>query len=97
MTSSGPDKVVLEIDEIRIQPFLKPGVNGTFSEGKYMIWSRKSGLFFDPFVNAMGRRPYCPSRMEVSYCTFGFGAIIRRDLLTLPRDSPRDNLYACVI
>ena len=23
----------------------------------------------------MGRRPYCPSRMEVSYCTFGFGAI----------------------
>lgn len=36
MTSSGPDpdKVVLEIDEIRIQPFLKYEVNGTFSEGK---------------------------------------------------------------
>ena len=37
----------------------------------------------------MGRRPYWPSRMEVSYCTFGFGAIIRRDLrtLSLRRDS----------
>ena len=34
-------------------------------------------------VNAMGRRPYYKSRMEVSHCTFGFGAIIRRDLHTL--------------
>ena len=57
------------------------------------------GSLFDPCVNAIGRRPYCPSRMEVSYCTFGFGAIIRRDLrtLSLPRDSPRDNQFACVI
>ena len=32
---------------------------------------------FDPCVNAMGRRPYWPSRpsrLQVSYCTFGFGA-----------------------
>ena len=34
------------------------------------IWS-----LFDSYVNAMGRWPYWPSRMEVSYCTFGFGAI----------------------
>ena len=39
------------------------------------------------------------SSMEVSCCTFGFGAIIRRDLctLSLPRDSPCDNQYACAI
>ena len=51
-----------------------------------------SESLFDPCVNAMGWRPYCPSRMEVSYCTFGFGAIIRRDLrtLSLPHDSSRD-------
>ena len=36
-----------------------------------------------PCVNTMGQRPYYPSRMEMSYCTFGFGAIIRRDLRTL--------------
>ena len=49
---------------------------------------------FETRVNAMGRRPYWPSRMAVSYCTFGVVAIIRRDLrtLSLPRDSPRDNL-----
>ena len=36
---------------------------------------------------------------RLSYCTLGFGAITRRDLriLSLPHDSPRDNLYACVI
>ena len=47
----------------------------------------------------MGRRPYCPSRMEVNYCTFGFGAIIRCDLRTfsLLRDSPCNNQHACVI
>ena len=57
------------------------------------------GSLFDPCVNAMGQRPYCPSRMKVSYCTFGFGVIIRCDLLTssLPHDSLRDNQYACVI
>ena len=58
------------------------------------IWS-----LFDPCVNAIGWRPYCPSRMEVSYCTFRFGVIIRRNLrtLSLPRDSLRDNQCACVI
>ena len=56
-------------------------------------------FFFDPCVNTMEWRPYCPSRMEVSYCTFRFGAIIRRDLctLSLPHDSPPDNQYACLI
>ena len=34
-----------------------------------------SGLFLTR-VNATGQRPHWPSRMEVSYCTFGFGAII---------------------
>ena len=61
---------------------------------KREIWS-----LFAPCINAMGRQPYCPSCMEGSYCTFGLGAIIRRDLRTLLllRDSPRDNQYACVI
>ena len=44
-----------------------------------MIKSRnlKGGIrsLFDPCVNATTRQPYFPSRMEVSYCTFGFGAI----------------------
>ena len=37
--------------------------------------------------------------MEVSNCTFGFCAIIQRDLriLLLLNDSPRDNRYACMI
>ena len=30
-----------------------------------------TGSLFDNCVNAMRRRPYWPSRMEVSYCTFG--------------------------
>ena len=34
-------------------------------------------------VNPMGQRPYWPSHMEESFCTFGFGAIIRRHLRTL--------------
>ena len=57
------------------------------------------GSLLTPVLTAMGWRPYWPSRMEVSYCTFGFGAIIWRDLRTLllPRNSPRDNLYACMI
>ena len=33
----------------------------------------KIGSLFDPCVNAMGWRPYWPSHMEASYCTFGFG------------------------
>ena len=54
------------------------------------------GSLFAPCVNAMGRRPYCSSRMVVSYCTFGFGAVIQRDLctLSLPCDSPCCNQYA---
>ena len=52
--------------------------------------------FFDPCVNAMGQRPYCLSRIEANYCTFGFGVIIRRDLrtLSLQHDSSRNNLFA---
>ena len=43
----------------------------------------------------MGRWPYCLSRMEVNYCTFGFGVIIQCDLctLSLPRDSPHGPLF----
>ena len=54
---------------------------------------------FDPYVNVMERRPYCSSRMEVNYCIFGFGAIIRHDVrtLSLPRDSSLNDQYACVI
>ena len=54
------------------------------------------GSLVDPCVKAMGRRPCWPSRMEESYCTFGFGAIIWRDLrtLSLPRDSQCNNLYS---
>ena len=51
------------------------------------------GFLFDPCVNAMWQ-----PRMKVSYCTFGFGTIIRRDPRTsLLRDSLCDNQYACVI
>ena len=76
-----------------------PGISHTDLEQTQGILKGESGLFFDPCVNAMAWRPYCPSCMEVSYCTFGFDAFIRRDLrtLSLPRDSPRDNQYACVI
>ena len=40
----------------------------------------KGGIksLFDPCVNAMGRRAYQPSHMEMSYCTFGFGVNIQR-------------------
>ena len=43
--------------------------------------------------------PYWLSRTEVRYCTFGLGTIIWRNLRTfsLLRDSPRNNLYLCVI
>ena len=58
-------------------------------------FKRGVGSVFDNCVNAMGRRPYWPSRMEVSYCTLGFGAIIQCDLRI--SSLPRDNLYACVI
>ena len=36
---------------------------------------RGNWVSFDHCVNAVGRRPYCSSRMEVSYCILGFGAI----------------------
>ena len=77
-------------------------VEDTHTHSFYPLKPRnlKGGIrsLFDPFVNAMGPGPW-PSRMEVSYCTFGFGAIIQGDLrtLSLPCDSPRSNLYACVI
>ena len=64
-------------------------------KGRLTLRNLKGGILslFDPCVNAMGQRPYWPSRMEVSYCTFRFGANILRNLRTLssPRDSTRDN------
>ena len=56
------------------------------------------GSNFDPCFNTMGRWPYLLSRIEVSYCTFGFAAITRRDqrILSFPRDSQLNNPYACV-
>ena len=55
------------------------------------------GSLFDPCVNTMGQRPYWLSRTEVSYCTSGFGGIIWSNLrtLSLPRDSPCNNLSPC--
>ena len=38
------------------------------------------GFIFEPCVNAVGWRPSWRSRMVVSYCTCGFGAVIQRDL-----------------
>ena len=72
------------------------GIKFSWMQG---ISKGESGLFCDPCVNAIGRRPYWRLRVETSYCTFGFGVIIRGDLLklSLPRVLPRDNLYACVI
>ena len=40
-----------------------------------MTLKRGNRVSFWPLCNAMGRRPYWSSRMEVSYCTFAFGAI----------------------
>ena len=71
----------------------------SFTTKEFKNLKRRIGSLFDPCVNAMGRRPCWPSHMEQSYCTFGFGAIIRRDLRisSLSRDSLRDNVYAYVI
>ena len=55
---------------------------------------------FHPCVNAMEQRPYWRSCMDLGYCTFGFGAIIRRDLLAfllLPHNSPPDDRYTRMI
>ena len=62
------------------------------------IWKGALGLFLTR-VKAMEWQPYWPSHMEVSYCTFGFGAIIQRDLhkLSLPCVSLCDYLCACMI
>ena len=69
-------------------------------EHEYQTRNFKEGMGspFGPYVNAMRRRLYSPSRMEVRYFSFGFGAIIRRDLRTLavPCDSQRDNHYAFI-
>ena len=60
---------------------------------------RGNRISFDHCVIAMGSGHIARQVWEVSYRTFGFGAIIRRDLrtLSLPRDSPRDNQYAFTI
>ena len=57
------------------------------------------GCLFGPCVNAMGRLPHWRSRMEVSYCTCGFCAVIQRDQLkvSLQRILTRNNLNVCVI
>ena len=70
-----------------------------FNIGYTKEFKRGIGSLFDPCVNAMERQPYWPSHTEVSYCTFRFCSIIRRNLCTLSllRDSLRDKLYACVI
>ena len=88
-----------------ISQYIGPGkcLNIIMHENETVIHPRnlKGGIgsLFYPCVSAMGQQPYCPSRTRVSYCTFRFGAIIWHDLrtLSLPRDSPRYNLYACVI
>ena len=54
-------------------------VHGTYSV--YNARNSKRGHFLT-HVNAMEWRPYWPSHMEASYCTFGFGAIIGHDLRT---------------
>ena len=46
-------------------------------------FQRGNQVSFWTCVNAMGQRPYWPSRTEVNYCTFGFKVIIRRDLRIL--------------
>ena len=57
------------------------------------------GSLFDPCVNALRQRPYYVSRMEVSYFTYVFGTIIRRDLriLLLLGDSLCNNQFVCGI
>ena len=81
-------------DKIKALEFKLKMVLASFRKYPRNLKWRIASLF-DPCVDAMGRRPYCPSRMEVSYCTFRFGAIIRRNLctLSLPRDSPRDDSH----
>ena len=52
--------------------------------------------FFDLNVNLMGQWPFCQSRLEASYFTSGFGAIIQRNLHTY-RCPVFYDLNACVI
>ena len=46
------------------------------SKCRYLCCPRNSkrvnGALSEPSVNALGQRPYWPSRMERSYCTLGF-------------------------
>ena len=100
-TGAKPPMSSVEIKQIK---FINETNGLSFpKEGQHVDQTRnlKGGIgsLFDPCINAMGRWPYCPSRMEVSYCTFRFGTIIWRDMrtLSLPRDSRRDNLNACMI
>ena len=65
-------------------------------------WNLKgeSGLFLTPVLMQWGGSHIdCHVWRRVNYCTFGFDEIIQCDLRTLPLpcDSPRDNLYVCVI
>ena len=52
-------------------------------------FKRGIGVSFYPCANAMERWPHWQLHMEVSYCAFGFGVIIRHDMhaLSLPCDS----------
>ena len=47
-------------------------------QSRNLEWGIRS--LFDPCVNTMGRQPLWRSHIEMSYCTPGFGAIIRYDL-----------------
>ena len=63
--------------------YIKNGLDQGNCFGRLEPRNLKGGIgsLFDPCVNTMGWLPNWSSRMKVSYCTFGFGAIIRRDPL----------------
>ena len=57
---------------------------------------------FDPYVNAMWRRPYCPSsvdRGELLYLRFwrNHSARSTHIIVTAWFTAPRDNFYACLM
>ena len=61
-------------------------------------FKRRNQFSFWPCVNTTGWLPFWRPRMEVSYCTSGFGAIIWHSLRTsLPNGLLRYNLNAYVI
>ena len=84
---------------VKAHKMLRPRAKMTL-ENMFIQRNLKGGIgsLFDPCVNAMGWGGHIGHHLW-SYCTFRFGAIIRRDLytLSLPRDSPCDYLYACVL